>query len=61
MNAIKMPYKMDCNCHPDDGFQLLIPQDYKYQVERIRNQLSNLTTLTKDALLAIPLFAPIKN
>ena len=32
LNNRYIPYKLDCTIHPDDGFQLLVPEEFLYKV-----------------------------
>jgi uncharacterized protein YuzE len=36
LNSRNIPYKFDCTIHSDDGFQLLVPQEY---ILKVRNDL----------------------
>lgn len=32
LNNRYIPYKFDCTVHPDEGFQLLVPEEFLYKV-----------------------------
>lgn len=42
MKSLQILYKFDCTIHPNDGFQLLIPQNEESRLREIQSKTRDL-------------------